>query len=146
MYICVYVCMYICICTYIYICVCVYAYMCMCIYVYMYICVCVHMCICVYVYVCSPSTSPVPHALGRTPFWSDAENCPVGAGAGPETAGTDRTRHSACRLQHWPGKPMTTEVQWLKKNPGQAEDQARRKQGRVFKKLRYRTRSGTGTV
>ena len=63
-------------------------------------------------YICSPSTSPVPEAVGRILFWSDAEKRLVGAGAGPEQAGTDRTRHSACRLLHWPGKPLRTEIQW----------------------------------
>ena len=42
----------------------------------------------------SPSTSPVPEAVGRILSWSDAEKRLVGAGAGPEQAGTDRTRHS----------------------------------------------------
>ena len=53
----------------------------------------------------SPSASPVPDAVGRTSFGPMPKTRLVGAGAGPGVAATDRTRHGACHLPHWPGNP-----------------------------------------
>ena len=58
-----------------------------------------------YIRIYSPSTSPVPDAVGRTSFGPMPKTRLVGAGARPGVAGTDRTRHGACHLPHWPGNP-----------------------------------------
>ena len=55
----------------------------------------------------SPSASPVPDAFARTSFGPMPKTRLVGAGAGPGVAGTDRTRHGACHLPHWPGNPKS---------------------------------------
>ena len=115
---------------------------------HIYICIHTH----IHVHICSPSTSPVPEAVGRKLLFGPlAEEGLVGAGRGRQRAdqtGPDRrTENFGIGPEIQPEVRATADPLVGIAGPEEAEQTGGSRGGGGIKlKLRYRNRYGTGTV